>query len=219
MGMPVETACDESAVPHKMSVTVKSADDTPPGPLSELINKLKQRTEQGEQVSIGLIQKIAGRRAAGPMLLLPALIVISPLSIVPGLPTMVGLNTILVAGQIALGRDRLWLPKWLKQRCIPAKYATKLLRFLAPVGKVADKIVKPRARLLTAAPLRRLGACICVGVGCVMPILEVIPFTSTWAASIIALYGLAITARDGFLALAWAAFVIAILSVAWMVFG
>lgn len=209
-------------MPETGSIEVKStasAPDEDMGPLSELIRDLKQRTEQGEQVSIGLIQEIAGRRAAGPMLLLPALIVISPLSIIPGLPTMVGLNTILVAGQVLLGCDRLWLPNWLKHRCISAKYASKLLRFLTPVGRVADKVAKPRAKLLTSAPLRRLGAGVCVLVGCIMPVLEVVPFTSTWAASIIAVYGLAITAKDGFLALGWAAFVCVILSIAWMIFA
>ncbi len=191
----------------------------PQGPLGELIGELKTRTDRGEEVSIGLIQKIAGSRAAGPMLLLPALIVMSPLSIIPGLPTIVGLNTILVAGQVALGRDHLWLPDWLKHRSLPARHVKKLLRFLVPVGNAADGFVKPRASALTGSVVRRVGAGVCVLVGCIMPMLEVIPFTSTWAASIIALYALAITVKDGFLALAWVALVIAVFSVAWLVFA
>lgn len=191
----------------------------PQGALSALIDKLRERTDRGEKISIGVVQQIAGARAAGPVLLLPALIVISPLSIIPGVPTLVGISTILVAGQMALGRDRLWLPKWLTERCIPARHSKRLLRFLAPVGGVADKVVKPRAPW-TAGPLfQRLGASICVLVGCIMPVLEVIPFTSTWAASIIAVYALAITARDGFLALAWAALVAGVVSMAWIVFA
>jgi hypothetical protein len=51
--------------------------------------------------------------------------------------------------------------------------------------------------------MRRIGAVVCVLVGMIMPLLEFIPFTSTWAATIIAVYALAITARDGLLALAW----------------
>lgn len=191
----------------------------PSGKLSALIGKLKARTETGEDVSLGLIQKVAGTRAAGPMLLLPSLIVISPLSAIPGVPTIVGLNTILVAGQIALGRDRLWLPKWLTSRSLPSKHGEKLLNFLQPVGKAADKVVKPRAQSSVGPLFRRLGAAVCVMVGCIMPLLEVIPFTSTWAASIIAVYALAITARDGFLALAWIALVLGMASLAWMIFG
>jgi hypothetical protein len=47
-------------------------------------------------------------------------------------------------------------------------------------------------------------------VGAVMPLLEFIPFTSTWAGAIIATYALAITVRDGFLALAFVGLVSAV---------
>lgn len=186
------------------------------GALGKLVRKVEERAEAGEDVSIGLIQRIAGQRAAGPMLLLPALIVVSPLSIIPGLPTLVGLNTILVAGQIALGREQVWLPKWLTERCISAKHAQKLLKFLRPVSRMADGVVRRRARFMTGTVMRRIGATVCVLVGCIMPLLEFVPFTSTWAASIIAVYALAITARDGLLAMAWAGLVAGAVALGWM---
>lgn len=203
-----------------MTEAVRSSGDSVEnsnGPLARLIDELKYRTESGQEVSIGLVQEIAGARAAGPILLLPALIVMSPLSVIPGLPSIVGFNTILVAGQVALGRDRLWLPQWLTKRCIRAKHGQTLLRFLAPVGETVDKLIKPRAEA-TAGPLfRRVGALVCVLVGAIMPILELIPFTSTWAASIIVIYALAITVKDGFLALAWSGMVLGILLVVWTI--
>ena len=176
---------------------------TQEGALGTLVEKVEARALAGEVVSIGLIQEVAGQRAAGPMLLLPALVVISPLSIVPGIPTIVGINTILVAGQLALGRERIWLPRWLIERSIKAKHAQTLMKFLKPVSRMADGVVKRRFRFMTSMPVRRVGAAVCVLVGAIMPLLEFIPFTSTWAAAIIAVFALAITARDGFLALAW----------------
>ncbi len=193
--------------------------DLQEGALGGLVRKVEERADAGQAVSIGLVREIAGQRAAGPLLLLPALIVISPLSIIPGLPTMVGLNTILVAGQIVLGRKNFWLPKWLSERCISAKHAQTLLKFLKPVSRVADGVVRRRARFMTGPVMRRAGALICVLVGCIMPLLEFIPFTSTWAASVIALYALAITARDGLLATAWIGLVAGLVSLAWMFFG
>lgn len=189
------------------------------GALTELVDDLRQRVDAGERISIGLIQRIAGGRAAGPILLLPALVVVSPLSAIPGLPTIVGFNTILVAGQVALGRDHLWLPGWLTKREVPGKYGSKLLKYLGRLGQVADGIAKPRATAVIGPLTRRAGAGICVVVASIMPVMEIIPFTSTWAAGIIALYALAITARDGFLTLAWFAFVVVVISVAWLVFG
>ncbi|SMQ75775.1 Uncharacterized conserved protein [Devosia lucknowensis] len=193
--------------------------DTQEGTLGKLVRKVEERADAGEKVSIGLIREIAGQRAAGPMLLLPALIVVSPLSIIPGLPTMVGLNTVLVAAQVALGREQVWLPKWLTERCISAKHAKKLLKFLGPVSRVADGVVKPRASFLTGALMRRTGAVVCILVGCIMPLLEFIPFTSTWAATVIAIYALSITARDGLLAVAWAGLVAGLVTLAWTFLG
>lgn len=187
------------------------------GTLETLVGKVVERAEAGEKISIGLVQQIAGQRAAGPLLLLPALLVISPLSIIPGIPTIVGINTILVAGQVALGREQVWLPDWLRKRCLLAKHGKKLAGFLKPVTKVADGIVRRRFRFLTSAPMRRVGAAICVLVGAIMPVLEFVPFTSTWAAAIIAVYALAITARDGFLALAWVGLVLGAIGIGYVV--
>lgn len=173
------------------------------GALGALVRQIEKRADAGEDVSIGTVQRIAGQRAAGPILLLPALLVVSPLSIIPGLPTMVGLNTIVVAGQVVLGREHIWLPKWLTRRCITAKRARTFLKFLGPVSRAADGVVKDRARPLTGRAMRRAGAAICVLVGALMPAMELVPFTSTGGGAIIAVYALAITARDGLLAVAW----------------
>ena len=189
------------------------------GALGKLVDEMEARVQSGEKVSIGLVQNIAGHRAAGPMLLLPALLIVSPLSIIPGLPTLVGLNTVLVAGQVALGRKRIWLPRWLRDRCISAQHAQKLLKFLRPVTRVADGMIKQRAEALTGGVMRRVGAVVCMVVGAIMPVMEFVPFTSTWAGAVIAIYGLAITARDGLLALAWGGFVLALLAAAWAFFA
>ena len=184
------------------------------GGLGALIGEAEEQVEAGKSISIGLVQQIAGRRAAGPLLLFPALIVMSPITIIPGIATLVGLNTVLVAGQIALGHEQVWLPEWLRKRCIPRRFAPRLMKFLKPVGKIADEVAKPRATWLTTWPLRRAGAAVCVLVGCALPVFEVIPFTSTWAGAVVGTYALAITVRDGFLALAWAGLVAALLAVA-----
>ena len=187
------------------------ADD---GALGTLVHQVKKQVEAGEAVSLELIQSLAGQRSAGPMLLLPALVAISPLSIIPGLPTLVGINTILVAGQVAFGHETIWLPKWLKERELPAKHARKLLKFLGPASEVADGVAKQRASWITGPLMRRMGAGVCVLMGMIMPFLEFIPFATTWASSTVAVYALAITARDGLLAVAWGGLVLAVISTA-----
>src|SRR5690606_6779529 len=112
--------------------------DAQQGTLTNLIDKVDEHARAGDGISIGLIQEIVGPRAAGPLLLIPALIVISPLSIIPGIPTLTGIHTVLVAGQIALGRKTMWLPRWLTQRSIPGRHVERLLKFLKPLGRGAD---------------------------------------------------------------------------------
>lgn len=180
------------------------------GPLAPIIKEVEKHAEAGEPVTIDVIKQATGTRAAGPMLLVPALIAMSPLTVIPGVPSLIGLNTVLVAGQLALGRKQIWLPKWLRHRKLKASHGQRLLKFLKPVGKVADRVAKPRLRFLTSWPMRRLGAAVCVLIGLVMPVTEVIPFSSTWVGATIATYALAITARDGMLVLAWAGLIIAI---------
>ena len=173
------------------------------GTLTRIVRKVQERTARGEPVSIGLLQEVAGVQAAGPMLLLPALVVVSPLSIIPGLPSLVGLHTLIVAGQVLLGRNRIWLPGWLTRRSLSARHADKLLQFLLPMSRVADGVVRRRILPLTGRLARRLGAAVCVLMGAIMPLLEFIPLSSTIAAAVIALYALSISARDGLLTLAW----------------
>jgi hypothetical protein len=189
-------------------------ENTKQGALGSLVGKVEQRVDTGESASVGMIREVAGQRAAGPMLLFPALVLVSPLSIIPGVPTLVGISTVLIAGQIALGRRHLWLPKWLSDRRLPSKHAERLVKFLKPVSEKADALAKPRWQGLVDGPLRRLGAGICLVVGLLMPFMEVIPFTSTWAGVTVATYGLAITARDGLLAVVWIALVAAVISIA-----
>ncbi len=183
------------------------------GAFSQLVDKVSDRVEAGEPISVGMIQQLAGQRAAGPLMLFPALVVVSPLSIIPGLPTLVGINTILIASQILLNRNKIWLPGWLRSRAVPEKYGSRLVEFLKPVGASIDAVAQRRWPKVGKI-LRRFGAAVCAVVGAIMPLLEFIPFTSTVAASVIAVYALAITARDGLLALVWVALLAGVVGVA-----
>jgi hypothetical protein len=179
------------------------------GMLTPIVDEVDRHAKAGDPISIDTIRQIAGQRAAGPLLLLPALMAMSPITVIPGLATLIGLNTVLVAGQMALGHEQIWLPGWLRRLHLAPTHAKRLVKFLKPVGKVADEVARPRLRFLTSWPLRRIGAAACTVIGLAMPLTEVIPFTATWVGALIATYALAITARDGLLVLAWVGLLIA----------
>ena len=54
--------------------------------------------------------------AIAPLILVPALILITPISGIPGLPTLGAVLMILVTVQKLMGRNHLWLPGWLTRR-------------------------------------------------------------------------------------------------------
>ena len=57
-----------------------------------------------------------GARSFGAALLVPSLVLVSPLSAIPLVPTISGLLILTIATQAFLGREHLWLPKFLSRR-------------------------------------------------------------------------------------------------------
>lgn len=169
--------------------------------LGALIEKIAARAEAGEHISIATIQEIAGRRIAGPLLLFPALVLVSPLSLVPTLPTIVALIIILVAGQLILGARKVWLPRRLAQAALSPERALKVVEFIRPAVDMLGKVSKPRLKFLVDGIGLRIACGICVLVALFIPPMEFVPGASTTAGVIIATFGLALTMRDGVLLL------------------
>ena len=78
--------------------------------LESLLASLTECTS-GEDVTVRDMLNAVGRRSYGPILLLLGFIAISPLTIIPGTSWIVALLTLLIAGQIVLGRAFPWVPR------------------------------------------------------------------------------------------------------------
>ncbi len=172
----------------------------PETPLSNVLEQMAHACDTCERVQVRDIMKAIGERSFGPLLLVPSLLVVSPLSGIVGLPTVVGFIVVLVAGQLLIGMDHVWLPRFLLDRSVPAKRLHQAVGFLRPVAGAADKFVGRRLLFLTTGPAVYVIAAMCILIALVMPVFELVPFAnSVWAAAIAA-FGLALTARDGVLA-------------------
>ena len=169
--------------------------------LSELVEKLAERASAGEGIRVSTIQEIAGQRFAGPLLFFPAMVVVSPLSLIPTLPTMIAVTVILIAAQIILGRRTIWLPQKLSNASMSPERTLKVVEFMRPAAGWIGKVSKPRLRFLVNALGIRLAAAVCVLVALTMPPLEFFPGASTAAGVVIATFGLSITMQDGLLLL------------------
>lgn len=178
--------------------------------LCELLDAVGQEAEASGSMSFGQVQDLAGRRSYGPLLLLPGLVALSPLSGIPTVPSIIGAIVSLVSAQLLAGRSRVWLPRRLRDAALGKDKVTRGLRFARPVARAVDRVVHRRLPALTEASSLRVAAAACLLVGVTMPPLEILPFMATSAGAIISLYGLALTVHDGVLVIAAHALVVAV---------
>lgn len=172
-----------------------------PHTLSGLVEKINRKGMAAGGISIADIRRLTGRRMAGPLLFFPAMVVVSPLSLIPTLPTMVAVIVLLVAGQLPFGVKMIWLPKRILSMSLSRERLEKVVDLLRPAAAWIDKVSRPRLILLTEGIGMRLAAVVCVLVALTMPPLEFFPGASTTAGVVIATFGLALTTRDGLLML------------------
>jgi len=169
--------------------------------LESLIVQLEKACGARPRVSVREVEQAIGERSFGPLLLVPGLIALTPIGIIPGLPTVIAAVVVLIAGQLVLGRHEFWIPRFIAERSVKGKRLTQSLERARPAARVIDRVLKPRLRHLTGAVATRLSALVCLLIACLIPPLELIPFGVAAPAAAIAAFGLGLTTRDGLLVL------------------
>lgn len=177
-----------------------------PASLGGILEGLHKLARQGDAVKVGDMVGLVGTRSYGPFLVLPALLEITPVGAVPGVPTMLAVFIVLVASQLLLGRRQLWLPGFFERASLDARRLRKAVVRLRPVARRLDRWFHGRLEALTAGPLVRVAALVCIALACLVPPLDLVPFASSGPMAIIAMFGLALLVRDGVLMLLACAF-------------
>ncbi|HSJ79451.1 MAG TPA: exopolysaccharide biosynthesis protein, partial [Erythrobacter sp.] len=72
--------------------------------VSDILDMLRRTADQHDRVTIGNILDAIGDRSYGPALLIPALIEITPIGAIPGVPSFLALFIVLVAVQLLLDK-------------------------------------------------------------------------------------------------------------------
>ncbi|KUM44562.1 exopolysaccharide biosynthesis protein [Pseudomonas sp. EpS/L25] len=178
-----------------------SCDTGQDGPvdLQSFLACLERVGNSPEQVSVHHLIDAIGSRSFGPMILLPGVLAISPLTGIPGIATAIAVFVMLVSGQLLLGRDHFWLPRWVLQRNVSRRKLRKSLRLLQKPARWVDKVVKSRMRVLTSRPAHFVTALLCILIAATMPVLDLVPFANTTAGLALTSFALSLIARDGLL--------------------
>ncbi|MCC5971201.1 MAG: exopolysaccharide biosynthesis protein [Pararhodobacter sp.] len=168
--------------------------------LTEVLDQL-DNAGSDEEVSVGEILDEVGDRSLAPILLVPAMITASPISGIPGVPTITGIVVGLIVVQMLMGRDTLWVPQFLSRRSVAKSKMDKAVKFLRkPVGWL-DRLMKPRLSWLATRPLNYVALVICLIIAVTTPVMELLPFAISIAAVAIGFFAAGILMRDGLMIL------------------
>ena len=165
--------------------------------LSDLVQRIGELGERQDDVSVHDIREALGERSFGPFLAIPALIEITPIGGIPGLPTLIALVIALVCAQMLLGRNHLWLPDVLEHQTLKGDRVKNGMSWLKRPAGWIDRLLRPRLKWLSGRMGLRIVALLCILLCTTVPPLELLPFASSIPMGAIALMGLGLMARDG----------------------
>ncbi|QZH74277.1 MAG: exopolysaccharide biosynthesis protein [Erythrobacter sp.] len=175
--------------------------DHPPHSVCDILNTLRSLADRQDRVSIGNVLDAIGHRSYGPALMLPALVEISPLGGIPGLPTFLALIVAITAAQLLWGKDHLWLPQFVQRRSVSGRKLHKAADKLDGLARHLDKWFHGRMPRFVKQPWPRIAAGIVLLLCLTVPPLEFVPFASSAPMAAILAIGLALLVRDGLLLL------------------
>lgn len=165
-------------------------------PVRDILLRLAALTG-AERVSVRDLIDSFGEASFVPALMVPALIVVSPLSGIFGLPTVLGLTMALIAAQMVFGRRTLWLPGFLLRRSIEGRRLLRAVVWLQRPADWFDRQTRPRFTILLTWPLRLIPQLGCMVAGLMMPFLELVPLSSSILGGAITLFSVSFLNRDG----------------------
>lgn len=176
-------------------------------PLGNALEELLD-SEDERGPSLSEITGAVGEKGFGLVLMVLSLPSALPVP-APGYSTPFGIVIGLIALQMILGRQTLWIPEKLKGVRIKPSLAKRMLGTAAKFLKKIERFIRPRQRWIRA----RAGQGALAGVILIMACLMMlpIPLTNTFPAMVIFLIGIGLSEEDGLLAIA--AFGIGLLAV------
>lgn len=179
-----------------------------------LLDIISDSDEGRKRVKVGTLLRAIGSRGVGAFIMLPALIDLSPIGGIPGVPTFFAVLIFLICIQILFGLEHMWFPNWIEQRSISAQRLENAVQYLRPVGRFFDRWFHRRYEFLVKGPFMRATAIACITLCLFIPPLEIVPFGATLPMLAFFAFGGAILAQDGILnIIAWCFWLIAIGSI------
>jgi hypothetical protein len=168
---------------------------------SHVLDRIEDCATGESKVRVERVMEAIGRRSFGPLLMSAGLLGMTPVSAMPGAPSVIAVTVVLISGQLMIGREGFWLPRFLLRAQLPSHRLASAVKVARKPAAFVDRLVKPRLQVLTRPMADRAVAGACLLLAMMTPPLELLPFVAFFPSTAIATFGLGLTARDGVLIL------------------
>ncbi|HBY42899.1 exopolysaccharide biosynthesis protein [Brevundimonas sp.] len=168
---------------------------TPPPDERRTFSDMLERLGEGKSEKLSLREMVEGfgERGFGAVILMLALMALFPWP--PGGKAVFSVPIILIAAELALQRDKVWLPRWLLNLSVNrASYCAAAAKILPRLRRV-ERLTRPRWPVLTGEAADVVIGLICILLALMMAL--PVPFGDALPGLTLALFGLGIIQRDG----------------------
>lgn len=179
-----------------LASAIRRAEAQKPVTLVTILEAIRPAPEE-VSVSLGDILSRIGQRSIAASLLVLALLMVSPLSAIPFLPSLVAVVIVMIAGQAVIGREHLWLPRFMTNRQISASKLRRAIDSLARPARWIDNHRSGRWLVLTQQPIAAVAYIVVIMVALTWPPLSFVPFSTTLSAVGMAMLAAGQTLKDG----------------------
>lgn len=167
--------------------------------VNQIVDRLARLADQ-DRVAVAKIIEVFGTQSFLPVLMVPALLVVSPLSGIPLFSSLCGITIAAISLQMVAGREHLWLPQFVVKRSLEGKRAREAIDKLHGVASWLDNHSRDRFQPLLRWPGRKLIQTLCLFCGAAMPFLEIVPFSSSILGTAVLLFATSLLLKDGIFA-------------------
>jgi len=167
-----------------------------PYTLAKLIDEIVAQVPN-DGVQVGDLIEAVGQAGFTALLLIFSIIIVTPLSGIPLFSSVMGIIIFLVATQALFRRQHLWLPRWILRRGASTERVKTALAHVRPAMAWLDRHTAERLTIFVHRPVIFVPQILCAASGLVMPLFELVPFSSTLLGLSVALLSLGMLARDG----------------------
>lgn len=188
---------DESATRADMRQTMhKSETRSITGVLAHLRHAVQARPET-DKITLRHLLVALEQNSFIVILLIFALLLVSPLSAIPGATTIFGLTIACILAQQLLGRQHAWLPGLLLNRSLSVQRTMKALQWLEKPAGWLERCLHPRLFWVIEPPVAIMLKAMVFTAALCAPLMEVIPASGTSVGAAITVFSAGLLARDG----------------------